>query len=915
MSQQPSRQIERTRSLMGQDKTPERGSGAKSSESLLTPPTTEPGEKTHASRSGTSPPPTIPPSYFERGQPGYSEPLPRGRIPSSRAPGFNPRPQPKVKRPSSTPLRNPCRTSVHVPPHQCAQRASSHQALQLGVNPNGTGVQGLLVGNGDAQPNNTQIHTPALVIDRPSLSFGPPITSQQPSGSSRPVSTVSDLAANQFRAQTHASRTTSSLGPESVPRRASYTSPYEQQESDEPVTQDGHYGPSVATNAATYLARREEEPRNGSHTVDYRGAQERQIHRTGPATNGVSRRPTDSYANQGDRPSHARGQYERSADIPQPRSSISATLLDVPSASKRLRSGNSSPTDQPATQRPRTSVTEPSLDNQLRLRGVGGPSPPQPRTSVAPSASFSLATISRRTDLAALSTPDAAARTFPPRPVDANPPRPSNVTPPNPLRSTSTARPNATDSGHRRPSLATPQRPSPSTNASLSTGRESNTPQRSTSTPHAPRSSSIGSSSPAPTNTTPNRNGTRSTSLSSQPNSHTNAPNNQRPITPASSSSPSSAPSQTHTTNTRPPPILDQGFDYWSLTPHQRTTYRPKHTPYLIASLRSGVQGSLPNTDPSRPFRENNPEDPRLELITAGLNVTRAEAIGIILGQEEIRKQAKEKASTTKTPTTVDTAVQTTALKRPGTERRFREEMARLHPDSQDGQRRNASQPPPTSPATRRPRSRAHTIAAPRQQTANEEDDDEEAEDSRGEKGKKRVERNYRFHLPPNQRTENEEDDDDDDYTEHSRSQKGKKGKKREERHYRFHLPPDPVAPFQLPFGLSKSLLFPHSAPYTSLDSYDFMVKEFGFRTVAQYDTLCDSLYRDCKCGLSTPYPDHGLRVSAGYCVWVLMLRQGKDVMTLSTLFCVLLVYGGVGVGSVIAAVLVLLLVVWVLFL
>lgn len=872
MSQQPSSQTELVRSLMGQDKTPERESSEESSGNLLTPPTTDPGEEIHTSRSGISPLPLNPPSYFDRGQPGFREPLPRGRTPLSRAPGFGPRPRPRVQRPSSTPLRNPSRTSVDRPPRGRVQRVSSHQALQLGNDIDRSDVEelgpGLLTGNGGTQPNNTRGRTPALPADRLSLSFGPPITSQQSVESSGPVRTASGLAASPFRGHTRATRTTSSWTPESVPRRAPHSSPYNQHEPDEPVTQYGHHGAAVATSAATYLARREAELWDTKRTDVYRGAHKCQMDRTVPATNGASRRRTDPHVMQGDRPSNDRGQYERPVDIPQPRSDVSSTLLDVQSASKRPRSGNSSPTDQPATQRPRTSITESSCDNQLHPRGVGGSTLPQPRTSVAPSASFSIATISRRTIVAASSTPDPTTCTSPPRMVDVNSPRPSNITPPNPRRSTSTPRAIASDSGYRRSSLATPPRSILSRSTSPINGRETDIRQTRTSTPPVPRSSSIASASPASRNTTSGRNGTSPNRLSSPPDSRANASNDRRSSTPASSESQPSATSKAHATTT--PPVWDEGFDYWSLTPHQRTTYRHGHSQALIAALRSGPPG-IPNADPSRFYRENNPEDPRIERIMDGLHVTRDEAIGMILGHEEVRKQSEQKNSAAQTPTTVTPDAPTPPQKRPRTEERFRREMARLHPP-RDGHRRVTSQPPAASDATQRHRPRS---------------------------------------LGPNHRAVDGEP------PAHSQ---------REERHYRCHLPPDPITPFQHPLAFltkpSKPLLDDTSPPsHKSLHPRKDLTP--GFRTVAHYDALCRTLHRDCKRAWSSiphlpsgpAYLNPGLPFSAGYCLSTPPLTKRKHILSLSLslLLFPLLVCGSAGVVA--AGLVVALLILWVLLL
>lgn len=856
MSQQSYRQTKRAGSLLGLDETPERESNEKSSKSLLTPPETDPGEETHASRSGTSPPSTNPPSYFDYGQPGYRESLPRDRTPSSRAPGFHIGPRPRVQRPSYTPLLEPRRPSSYRPHRQYAQRDLSHQASQLGNDSHEIDVKELVpgpaIGNGDAQQNYAQGHI-VLPAGRPLLSFGPPIASQQPSEFSSPIPTASDLAASQFGGQTRASRTTSSRGPESVPGRASHPSPYKQQVPDEPFRQGGYHGTVVATSAATYLARREAELWNTR-------AHERQTNRNLHATNEPPHYLTKSHTGQGDRPSTARGQYERPVHSPETKSGISSNPSDVQNASKRPRSGNSSPTDQPATQRPRTSVTESSRSTQSPPQGVGEAAVPQIHTNAAPSASFSIATISRRTIVAASSTPDPAARTSPPRMVDL--PRPSNVTPPNPHQTRSTPRPNASNSGHHRSGLATTQRPSPSTNASLSNGRETNIRQTSTSTPPIPRSSSIASASPTPRNRTSGRNGSPSTSLSSRPNSHRNASNDRRSSTPASSESQPSTTSQAHATDRGTPPVWDEGFDYRSLSIHQRTTYRPGHSRYLIAALRSGPQGQggILNADPSRFYRENNPEDPRIERIMDGLHVTRDEAIGIILGQEEVRKQqVKEKKSAAQKETAEATIAQasqdehTTPQKRPRTEQRFRaemarprrrrprtermyrEEMARLHPpsnDAQNGHRRIASQPSLVTRPTERYRPRSHTVAGPNQRTANGQ------------------------------------------HREHDENSKTNKGKKREERHYRCHLPPDPKILLQHPLRFLTRPPVTHarldetsSLPPKSLDRYDLTHQNPGFRTVAQYDTLCKTLHQDYKRTIpSAPaYRDPSLPISTDY--------------------------------------------------
>jgi len=909
MSQQSYRQTKRAGSLLGLDETPERESNEKSSKSLLTPPETDPGEETHASRSGTSPPSTNPPSYFDYGQPGYRESLPRDRTPSSRAPGFHIGPRPRVQRPSYTPLLEPRRPSSYRPHRQYAQRDLSHQASQLGNDSHEIDVKELVpgpaTGNGDAQQNYAQGHI-VLPAGRPLLSFGPPIASQQPSEFSSPIPTASDLAASQFGGQTRASRTTSSRGPESVPGRASHPSPYKQQVPDEPFRQGGYHGTVVATSAATYLARREAELWNTR-------AHERQTNRNLHATNEPPHYLTKSHTGQGDRPSTARGQYERPVHSPETKSGISSNPSDVQNASKRPRSGNSSPTDQPATQRPRTSVTESSRSTQSPPQGVGEAAVPQIRPNAAPSASFSIATISRRTIVAASSTPDPAARTSPPRMVDVILPRPSNVTPPNPHQTRSTPRPNASNSGHRRSGLATPQRPSPSTNASLSNGRETNIRQTSTSTPPIPRSSSIASASPTPRNRTSGRNGSPSTSLSSRPNSHRNASNDRRSSTPASSESQPSTTSQAHATDRGTPPVWDEGFDYRSLSIHQRTTYRPGHSQYLIAALRSGPQGQggIPNADPSRFYRENNPEDPRVERIMDGLHVTRDEAIGIIIGQEEVRKQqVKEKKSAAQKETAEATVAQasqdehTTPQKRPRTEQRFREEMARprrrrprtermyreemarLHPPSNDSQevhRRVASQPSLVTRPTERYRPRSHTIAGPSQREADGEDGD------------------------------------------HPEHPKNNKGKKREERHYRCQLPADPIAPFQHPLGFLTKHANPLLCPKTharlentfpkSLDPYNLAHQNPNFRSIAQYDALCRTLHQDCKrAQSSTPHLNPNLTVSAGNrhsgtpaarSQRGLPPIKGKHILSLSLLLFLLLVcgwLGGAGVGGVVAA-------------
>lgn len=863
MSQQPTSQTEVARSLMGRDNTPERESSGESSENLLTPPTTDPGDEIHTSRSGTSTPPTDPPSYFDRGQPGFREPLPRGRRPLSRAPRFDPRPRPKVQRTSSTP------SGRH--PRRRVQQASSHQALPLGNDIDGSD-----------QPNNTRGHTPALPADRISLSSGPPINSQQYFESSGPIPTASALATSPFHGQTHATRTTSSWSHESVPRRASHSSLYDQHVPEKPVTQYGHHGAAVATSAAAYLARREAELWDTRRTDGYRGAHEYQMDRTVPATNGASRRRTDAHVTQGDRPNNDRGQYERPVDMPQPGSGVSPTLLDVHSAWKRPRSGNSSPADQPATQRPRTSVTESSHDNQLHTRGVGGSTLPQPRTSVAPSASFSIATISRRTTVAASSTPDATTCTSP-RLVDVDSPRPSNITPPNPRRSTSTPRLTASDSCYRRSSLATPPRSILSTNTILTNGRETDIRQTRTSTPPVPRSWSTASASPASRNTTPGRNGTSPSRLFSPPDPRANALNDRRSSTPASSESQPSATSQAHATSRGTPPVWDEGFDYWSLTPHQRTTYRHGHSHALIAALRSG-QGGIPNTDPSRFYRENNPEDPRIERIMDLLHATREEAIGMILGQEEVQKESEQKKSAAETPATVTPEEHTPPQKRPRTENRFRKEMARLHAPSNashDGHRRVVSQPPSARHALERHRTRSHTIVGPPDQRAAD-----------GE--------------PP----------------EHSR------GKKREERHYRCQLPPDPTAPLAFLTKSSQPLL-PSSLDDTSSTSHkslhppkDLAHRAPGFKTVAQYDALCRTLHRDCKRALSSapPHLRPSLPFDAGYCLsgtaaarrrQDLSSLKGKHILSLSLLLFLLLVCGSAGVVA--AALVVALLMFWVL--
>jgi len=905
MSQQPSEQSERAQSLIGLDETPERESSEESSKSLLfTPPETDTGEETLAYRSGTSPPSTSPPSYFDRGQPGFREPLARGRTPLSRAPGFHIGPQPRVQRPPSTPLLEPRGPNSCRPHRQQAQRGLSHQTAQLRNDSHEADVEELVpgpaTGNGGTHQNNAQGRTPALLTDRPSLSFGPPIASQQPSEFSGPIPTASDLAASPLRGQTRASRVTSSRSPESVPGRASHPSPYNQQEPDESVRQNGYHRTVVATSAATYLARREAELWNTR-------AHERQTDRIVHATNETPHYAIQSHAVEGDRPSTARGLYERPVHSPQTNSGISSSPSDVPSASKRPRSGNSSPTDQPATQRPRTSVTEPSRSTRLPPYGVVESALPQPHTSAAPSASFSIATISRRTIVAASSTPDPATRTSPPRRVDVNPRRPSNVTPPNPRRSTSTPRPNASGSGHRRSGLATPQRPSPSTNASLSNGRETNIRQTSTSTPPVPRSRSIAPASPAPRNTTSDRNESPSTRSLSRPNSHRNASNARRPSTPASSESQPSTTSQAHATDRGTPPVWDEGFDLWSLSTHQRTTYRHGLSPYLTTALRterSGPQGQggIPNADPSRFYLENNPEDPRIERIMDGLHVTRDEAIGIILGQEEVRKQqVKEKKSAAQKETAEATVAQasqdehTTPQKRPRTEQRFRaemarprrrrprtermyrEEMARLHPPSnnaQDGHRIVASQPSLVTRPTERHRPRSHTIAGP-----------------------------------------NQRDDDDDD---HEKRSKTNKGKKREERHYRCHLPPDPKIPFPYPLALLTKPLNPllsprlddaSSAPYKLLPPHqtwrptDLTHQNPGFRTVAQYDALCKTLHQEYKRALpSTPQLNpsgldsdgyHASRTPAARSQRDVASTKGKHILSL--LLCLLLVGGWLG--------------------
>lgn len=862
MAQQPSRQTERAQSLMGQERIPERASSEESEESLFTLPETDPAEETHASRSGTSPPPANPPSYFDYGQPGYRESLPRYKTPVSRASGFHIEPQPRVQRPFSTPLLEPRRTSSYRPRRRHSQRGLSHQAMQPGDDSDesdvGELVPGLLAGNGGTQQDNTQVPPPVPPADRPLLSFGPPITSQQPSEFSDAIPTTSDLAASQIRGRTRASITASSWSPESVPSGASHPSPQDQQVPDEPVRQDGYHGNVVVTSAATYLARREAELWNTR-------AHERQTNRIIRATNETPHCATESHAVQGDRPSTARGQYERSVHSPQANSGILSGPLDVQSASKRPRSGNSSPTDQPATQRPRTSVTESSRSTRLPPQGVGVSTPPKPCTSAAPSASFSMATISRRTIVAASSPPDPATRMSPPRMVDVNPRRPSNVTPPNPRQSTGTPRPNASGSGHRRSGLATPQRPSPSTNASLSNGRETNIRQTSTSTPPVPRSRSIASASPAPRNTTSDRNESPSTRSLSRPNSHRNASNARRPSTPASSESQPSTTSQAHATDRGTPPVWDEGFDLWSLSAHQRTTYRHGLSPYLTTALRterSGPQsqGGIPNADPSRFYRENNPEDPRIERIMDGLHVTRHEAIGIILGQEEVRKQqVKEQKSAAQKETAEATIAQasqdehTTPQKRPRTEQRFREEMARprrrrprtermyreemarLHPPSnnaQDGHRRVASQPSLVTRPTERYRPRSHTIVGSNQRIANGQ------------------------------------------HREHDENSKTNKGKKREERHYRCHLPPDPKILLQHPLRFLTKPPVTHarldetsSLPPKSLDRYDLTHQNPGFRTVAQYDSLCKTLRQDYKRTIpSAPaYRDPSLPISTDY--------------------------------------------------
>ena len=906
MSQQPSKQSERARRMMGLEETPERESSKESSETLSTPPETHPSEETHASRSGTSPPSTSPPSYFDRGQPGFREPLPRGRTPLSRAPGFHIGPQPRVQRPPSTPLLEPRRPSSCRTHRQQAQRGLSHQAAQLRNDSHEADVEELVpgpaTGNGGTHQNNALGRTPALLTDRPSLSFGPPIASQQPSEFSGPIPTASDPAASPFRRQTRASRATSSRSPESVPGRAPHLSPHNQQELDEPVGQDGYHGTVVATSAATYLARREAELWNTR-------AHERQTNRNLRATNEPPHYLTKSHTGQGDRPSTARGQYERPVRSLQTKSGISSTPSDVQSASKRPRSGNSSPTDQPATQRPRNSVTEPSRSTRLPNQGLGVSTPRKPCTSVAPSASFSMATISRRIIVAASSPPDPATRTSPPRMVDVNPRRPSNVTPPNPRRSTSTPCPNASGSGHRRLGLATPQRPSPSTNASLSNGRETNIRQTSTSTPPVPRSRSIASASPAPRNTTSDRNESPSTKSLSRPTSHPNASNARRPSTPAFSESQPSTTSQAHATDRGTPPVWDEGFDLWSLSTHQRTTYRHGLSPYLTTALRterSGPrgQGAIANADPSRFYRENNPEDPRIERIMGGLHVTHDEAIGIILGQEEVRKQqVKEKKSAAQQETTEATVAQasqdehTTPQKRPRTEQRFRaemarprrrrprtermyrEEMARLHPpsnDAQDGHRRVASQPSPVTRPTERYRPRSHTIAGPNQQDAN---------------------------------GEHREDD------EHSAVNKGKR---REERHCRCQLPADPIAPFRHPLAfltkppnplLPRCLDATSSLSHQSLDLHDLAHRNPGFRTIAQYDALCKTLHQDCKralpstpqlkpCGLdSDGY--HASRTPAARSQRDVASIKGKHILRVAlSLLLVCGWFGGAGLGS-----------------
>jgi len=807
MSQQPSRQTERARSRMGQDKTPTTDSSEESSENLFSTPRKHPDEEGYASRSGTSPPPTNPPSYFDLGQPGYRTPLPQTRTPLPRAPRFGPRPQLRVQRPSFTPLFETRRKNVSRSRGRHVQRGLSHQALQLGNNSDETDVgklgPGHLTGSCGTLQSDVQGHKPALQAGRPPLSFGPPITSHQPSEFSGPISTASDLAATQYRGHTRASRTTSTWCPEFVPRRASHPAPQDQQVPDGHLTQDD----------AIYK----------------------------------------------DRSSSVRGQYEPPAHPPQTKPGISSNLSDVKKASKRPRLGDSSPTDQPASQRPRTLVTEPPCATQHPPRGAGGPPLPQPRASSAPSASFSNATMRRRTGVAASSTPEPAIRTSPPGNADANPPRPSNVTPPNPRQSMSTPRPNTIDSSLRQASLTTPQRPSPSTTASLSIGRETDLRRSSASTPPGRRPSSTASASPTARNPTSARNLSPSTRPSSRPNSYRNALNDRRLNTPATSGSQPSAISQACNTGRGTSHVWDEGFDFWSLTPHQRTTYHNLNA-YLITNLRSRPQGQggIPNPGPSRAYRENNPEDPRIERTMYGLQVTREEAIGIIMGQEEVRKQAEDKrriaAETQAADATVAQASQNehaTTQKRPRTEQRFREEMARLRlpllpsNDHQDGHRRVASQPPPASHRTERHRPRSTTIAGHNQRVTNG------------------------------------------DYDENDEHSKNKKGRKREERHYRCLLPADPQTPFQhhhypLDFLTKppKSLLPPST--YSRLDntsslshkslssknSYSHMHRKAGFRTISQYDELCKSLQQDIKRILSSaaPHLDSSLAVSADYC-------------------------------------------------